>query len=560
MSQTKVPLNKTLVERIRPTVALPIIALLGFSLRLFVLQFRFAIAFDEVSYLKLGVSGYLNGIRDIFHTYWSPLLPAFIAFTCNFLGDYEFAARLVSVLAGTALIFPVYFLGKWVYDNKVGITAAGFVALFPPLAFQSTQVLSEPIYMLAASCAVLFGLRMLIEGSWRQAAFAGACSAFAYLAHPQGIGFLLVLIAWLLYGLVFRPFQPNGLGVLIPLVALLISFLAVSAPYLLYLKQQTGTWTLSAKASANMQMDAPKTEEGDPFRSLDPSNRVVPVDQIFHQGNFLQSGQSAPGPIREVRIAPMIGKYIKNIADILKSAIPEFLTTLPMILLGIGLLGRGWQPKQGVLLLYLLSFIAFYWFGVIPTFHINLRYFTPLWPICSIWIAKGALEIHGWLSSDIAFPKSRWVRGISSDKLAAAVVFSAFLGLTFLPEIGRVASRRPDSTQYWADPVDQKIAGLWLKEHAADPKVVMSRYHTADIYAGNFEIAQSVTLPRSSLDRVLEYARYRGVRYLLLNERYIEWYPQMRFLLSGTNGQSDLNLIYRDVDQGGLTTVIYEIL
>ncbi|MCG8603561.1 glycosyltransferase family 39 protein, partial [bacterium] len=235
MSQTKELINKTILNRIRPTVALPIIALIGFSLRLLLIQFRFAVAFDEVSYLKLGVSGYFNGISDIFHTYWSPLLPAFIAFACNFVGDYEFAARLVSVLAGTALVFPVYFLGKWVYDVKVGIAAAGFIALFPPLAFQSTQVLSEPLYMLAASCAVLFGFHILRECSWRHAVLAGTGAALAYLAHPQGIGFLLVLIAWLLYALVFNPFQHDRISVVSSLVAVLISFLAVSAPYLLYL-------------------------------------------------------------------------------------------------------------------------------------------------------------------------------------------------------------------------------------------------------------------------------------------------------------------------------------
>ncbi|MCG8607636.1 hypothetical protein MJD09_21955, partial [bacterium] len=229
-------------------------------------------------------------------------------------------------------------------------------------------------------------------------------------------------------------------------------------------------------------------------------------------------------------------------------------------LLGVGLLGKGWQLKQGIMILYLLSFITFYWFGVIPMFHINLRYFTPLWPICAVWVARGALEIYDWLSLDVDFSKLSWLRRISSDKLAAAIVFTVFLVLSFLPEFGRVIVRKPESAQFWADPVDQKKAGLWLKEHATAPKVIMSRYHTADIYAGNFEITQSITLPKSSLDRVLEYARHRGVRYLLLNERYIEWYPQMKFLLSGANGQSGLKLIYRNIDRNGLITVIYELL
>ncbi len=100
-----------------PRKTLAIIAIAGLALRLFFLRYRFAVAFDEVNYLKLGVSGYLNGLGDILHTYWSPLLPGLIAFSSQFFDSYELAGRMVSISASTLLIFPVYSLGNFVYDQ-----------------------------------------------------------------------------------------------------------------------------------------------------------------------------------------------------------------------------------------------------------------------------------------------------------------------------------------------------------------------------------------------------------------------------------------------------------
>ena len=87
------------LARLRPTTTLIVLAILGFGLRVFFLQYRFAVTFDEVNYLKLGVSGHLNGLGDALHTYWSPLIPWLISLFCTLFSDYELAARLVSVVS-----------------------------------------------------------------------------------------------------------------------------------------------------------------------------------------------------------------------------------------------------------------------------------------------------------------------------------------------------------------------------------------------------------------------------------------------------------------------------
>ncbi len=88
----------------------------------------------------------------------------------------------------------------------------------------------------------------------------------------------------------------------------------------------------------------------------------------------------------------------------------------------------------------------------------------------------------------------------------------------------------------------------------------MSKFHTADIYAGNYNIKDSVTIPQCKFDRLIKYAKYRSVDFLLLNERYKEFFPEISFLLEGKNIPEELELIYDRTDPLGLRTVIYRIL
>jgi 4-amino-4-deoxy-L-arabinose transferase-like glycosyltransferase len=547
--------------KIKPATALIILMVAGLALRLFFLRYRFTVAYDEVNYAKLGVSGYLNGLADILHTYWSPLLPALIAFFCNFFSDYELAGRMVSILASVLLMIPVYFLGKTVYDQTVGLIAAAFIAIFPPLAFQSTLILTETLSMLFGAVAVLFGLLMLKRYSIAFALLAGASAGLAYLSHPQGLGFIIVLAVWIPFATITKLFLIRPLRMVYLLAALSIGFIAVASPYLIYLKKTTGMWTFSAKGAANQQMATPLKGEGSSFRDLDPTNTSVPIDQVFHQGNFLQATDGGKKPVRSVQLGTFVVKYIKNFADMLQTAIPSTLTTIPMLLFAIGLLGTTWRPQQGKMVLYLLSFVVFFWLVLIPSFHIHLRYLTPLWPICALWIGKGVQTIYGWLSTYQPNLKFAARRNVHPNLLAMLFLMVAFLGLSFLPEFGRVISRKADSPDYYADAVEQKKAGLWLKANAKAMPVIMSRNHVVDFYAGNYDITQSITIPTNSFERVLAYAKHRGVKYLVLNERYLRDYPQLRFLLENPAVAQAHNLqaIYQAAEPTGLKTIIYQL-
>lgn len=543
----------------RPGRTLLVLFLTGLLFRLLLLKFRFAVGFDEVNYLKLGVSGHLHGFAETLHTYWSPFFPWLISLLCGLTDNYELAGRMVSVIAGALLAVPVYFLARLLYDKRVGLIAALFVSFFPPLAFQATAILTEAVYTLLAAFAILSGWRMLKRFSVAAALLSGMLAGTLYLTRPEGIGFLLIFAGWIVVGSLGCLFLIKPLRMVYQLAALTLGFVLVTAPYLLFLRSTTGLWTISAKGAANMQMDTPEDGSRPSFRALSADNTSVPIDEVFHLGTFLRPKNNPALPMAtSVSVKNLAVRYVENIYVMTRRGIPAFLTTLPLILLGIGLLGYKWEYGQGVKNAYFLSFIAAYWFGVVPLFHVNERYLLSMWSLCAVWIGNGARRLHMWLQE--YRPRAGYAerRKIVADR-AALIVIMLFLGLSFLPELAYVIGRDPEAKDEWADAVEQKIAGRWIKENHAGPPIIMSRNHAVDFYAGSYDVRESVTIPDADVDRVLAYARYRGVTHIVLNERYQNEYPRLCSLLQGENIPPGLETAMKINYPDGLTTVIYRV-
>jgi len=537
-----------------------VIIITALAFRLLLLNFRFAIGFDEVNYLKLGVSGHLHGFAEALHTYWSPFFPWLIAVFCNFTGNYELAGRLVSVVMGALLPVPVYFLGRMLYDKTAGLIAAAFIAFFPPLAFQSTTALTEATYMFFVALAVIAGWEMLKRNSIVAAMISGLLAGCLYLTRPEGIGFLLVFAGWIAAGCVGKLFLIKPLRMIYLLLALSGGFIAVSAPYLIFLHDRTGTWTISAKGAANLQMDTPDDGSRPSFRALNVENTSLPIDEVFHLGTFLKPGDSKHERKVPVAIGGLLKKYIKNLYELITGAVPSFFSLLPLMFFGIGLLGVAWQPGEGLKNVYFLSFIFFYWFGVVPMFHINARYFAPMWPLCAVWIAHGMSAFWTWLKTHPTFSKLSSAMRLQPAAMPMTLFVALLAIFSFFPELGRILARNPNSTDFWADAVELKTAGAWLHEHAKRDVVIMSRNHAVDFYAGNFDIRDGVTIPDNGLDRVLQYARNRKVSYLVISERYMSDYPQLAFLMENPQNRDGLELVYQNRDASGLLTVIYAVI
>lgn len=108
---------------------------------------------------------------------------------------WTWSAQLASNLAAVLLIFPMYYLGKLLFHRAAGFGGAALFQCLPVCAHILSDGLSEPLFLLMSSSALLCAVLALRGNSPGWFALCGAFAGLAYLTRPEG---LLVLAATLL--------------------------------------------------------------------------------------------------------------------------------------------------------------------------------------------------------------------------------------------------------------------------------------------------------------------------------------------------------------------------
>jgi hypothetical protein len=232
---------------------LAVIVVVGFGLRAhhaaspyLALQSR-----DELAYVTLGQRLATSGIYEGGERWplrWPPGAPAF--FAVAYAIDHSAArpaprpdipsAYWAQALAGTATIVAAFALAALIAGGVAGLLAAGAVALYPPLVTMTADLLSEPLGTLALACAVIAVIWALRGESASRYAVAGALIGVATLVRADFL-FLPVLLALVLL------LRRRGAR---PALALLLSAIAVVAPWSAYISARAGHLTLVTTGDA----------------------------------------------------------------------------------------------------------------------------------------------------------------------------------------------------------------------------------------------------------------------------------------------------------------------
>jgi 4-amino-4-deoxy-L-arabinose transferase-like glycosyltransferase len=123
------------------------------------------------------------------------------AFSTYPLADtMSFCSRLASSLAAVLLVIPMFYLGKILFHRAVGFGAAALFQILPVPAHIMSDGLSEPLYLLLASSALVFASLAVRDRKGYWFALAGAFCGLAYLTRPEG-GLLAVATLVALVGL-----------------------------------------------------------------------------------------------------------------------------------------------------------------------------------------------------------------------------------------------------------------------------------------------------------------------------------------------------------------------
>jgi len=372
-----------------------------------------------------------------------PLYSLIVALVSRWVPDFELAGKLVSSIFGILLVIPVYFLGKRIFGKKIALLSSFFLVIHPYVRRFSADVLKESTYLFFLGTAIWFAWKTLQDEKKYSFLFIPVFSVLAYLVRPDGIEVFLIVC---LYVLFLKKFSIPGRKTTI------IFFLALSLclfllPYLIYLREVRGEWTLS-KAKGMVEM--------------------------------VGLGGSKDG-------VSFIYKFLYS----LKVLNLDFLTILHplyIFLLIIGLLKgffSGLKTGERFLLsLFCLHYLILFLMmqnttewgkdGTMKAVNLSGRHVLPLLLISIHWVGQGAFTVYQWVlqwvDSHRIFlslrPKHRsWI--VSSTLLAVVI-------LTIFPK-----TLKPQ--RY--DRLPEKWAGIWVKNQSERGATVFTSLHRLAFYS-----------------------------------------------------------------------------
>lgn len=176
---------------------------LALAIRLILIWFGVGVpldAGDAPSYLAIARSlaeghGYtLDGITPT--ALRTPLYPIFLAMVFSLPGAEITTAQAVQAVLGSFSCVLVLLLGRILLGERIGLVAGILAAVYFPGACADVSILSESLFGLLLTAAVL--LLSLPSRTRSQAVLAGLAMGLSALARPNGIPVALCMAAWLM--------------------------------------------------------------------------------------------------------------------------------------------------------------------------------------------------------------------------------------------------------------------------------------------------------------------------------------------------------------------------
>jgi hypothetical protein len=500
-----------------------------FGLRLYAALMAKGISYDGVGYGFIARDflrhDFAKGLSSALH----PFYPFLIYLVSPDASQVEIAGRFISLFFGTITFIPVFYLAKEVAGQKGAILSGLFYSFHPYLVTYSGMVLSEATYWGLLTFSVYFFWRGLSRRKVLGCTVSGACLGLSYLTRPEGIGYLVVFLIWIIIdGKMrkgwFKKFFMTG--------SLILGFFIFAFPYMLTLRQETGQWLISKKGPITQSQlmkwvevnEAPKNEG---LKDLSKEN--------------LKSEKVIEQPRQSIKYFDLL-KTGKFILQFFPSTLYHYFRAYHFALwlfLFFGLIRVG--QREGKLELFLASIVLFHLFSLSTFTGSTIRYSIPLIPISLFWAGAGVLQIQRYLQRIKISTPEKWV---------GFLIILAIL--VQLPQ-----SMRPERRHR----ADQKSVGLWIKENTPKDSIIMSNSPIETFYGHREFVLLPPGLylpgtPAKSYKEIIQFAKEKKVRYILINKNTHKLNPDFE----GSIQPGDLKEFYIYREKDGNIIIVYEVV
>ncbi len=505
-----------------------VLSLTGLIVRLL---YYFLYAKDEV--IGKDASTYVRLARHLaegdfaagFDTFWTPFYPLLVAGVELFTNSLMLPTVIISIITGTLGVTATYFLVNQSYGKREAVIAAVIAIFYPHLLTATFAYGTENIYLLLLIFALITGWNGLTKNPLINFFVTGLLLGCAYLTRPEAFGYLLFFAPVIF----LKNFKEQGLfarNSLKSVAVLLLGFALLAAPYIIYIHNVTGTWSISPKFKAHIG--------GTQFSETEFDKNFNPVPK------------SQPPPT-EGRLKLFI-KSVLFFTQVAHKSFPNLFPPFLIIFVGLGLFRIKWNESRFQREIYLLTFCVLTVLGYIVTI-VEVRYFYVLLPILFGWMACGIIEMEDWLRESL--------KHLSFGKIFANKYIFPALCLTFIAiyTLPLNSFMRSSEGAWQFSQYEERNAGLWLKANTKkSPTVMASDFRPAFYAEGKF-----VPLYSDDINEVLAEAAEKQVDFLVIDERNIKEIPQFSNLLNEPQNSPQLEVVYQKTEHEGYKIIIYRL-
>jgi 4-amino-4-deoxy-L-arabinose transferase-like glycosyltransferase len=380
----------------------------------------------------------------------------------------QLSAQLASALAGVLLVFPMFYLGRLLFDRSVGFWAAALFQCLPASARVLADGLSDGPYLLWAVLALLLGAWGLQRRSPLTFGLCGLCAGLAYLIRLEGA--LLVLATGLvLLGVQAVPaWRQCRRSVVACGLSLVLAALAVAGPYMVVI----GGFTNKASTRIALQTAQAPRHEGS------RSQKTPPMPFRYVGGPLLaiwSPDYSGDGRSRDMRWGAYALGY-----ELLRGF--NYVVCVP-VLLGLWWFRKRLRQVPGtwlVLVMSLLQVLALWRLASVMG-YVSERHTLIIVLIGSFWAVAAVRELPQRLST-FAAQCSGGVGFSGSSLLSDCRTWSLVLLLT-LTGYGLPKTLKP----LHATRAGHFAAGRWLAQHTSPDDGIVDPFCWVRFYAGRLD-------------------------------------------------------------------------
>ncbi|MFH1035357.1 MAG: glycosyltransferase family 39 protein [Pseudomonadota bacterium] len=478
--------------------------------------------------------------------------------------DVELSGMIVN-LASYLLLPPLlYACGRQSFGRRAGLLAAFFAAIGPYYLKYSWVNFTDLPFAVFLLLSLYLCLRLLEAGPrpWR-GLLLGLSLGYAYLVRPEGFQIaglvlaglgLLALLAW--RGRAGAPPSwPRDKKVLLTPLWVALAFALLAAPYVLFLHEHTGRWTISTKFRQTLIVygegvvdgfDTAVKERRERSPLLDESMPLSMIDYI-HQRGWKFAQRVAINLLNEARYLVKMG----------------FQAVVPALLLGLWLLIRRWGVARsgpwltprglrlaGVFLVFMSPLAG------LLIFYISDRFLLGYTLISLLLLAALNARLLERL-----LPPARQGLGLALVALLGVLSVSG-LGQALWPGLPRLLRPPLALSQVLAERhanAGVRAAGLWLAGQGIGQRdfVVagVKKLETFIFYARGQDpdarLRVATLTSSSSLEETAGLLRSGRADFLLLDEHYVASYPALLRLWQDPGLAPGLGLELWHADAGG---------